>query len=260
MNSLYLNGKSCVITGATRGIGRCIAETFSKYGSNVALIARSQKEGKIVTDKLNSSSAMRNIFYKCDVSSREQVRKTCKKILSDFKKVDILVLNAGISIRETLDNPTYETWDNVIGVHLNGSFYFIRNLIKKMISEKNGNVIIISSVSATTGSGGGVHYPAAKAGLIGIAKGICYELLGKGIRANIISPGCIATSMLREKYPNTEDGNRLLNEQVPIGRAGTPQDVANLALFLASDMSSYICGQEILIDGGRTFYTHPIGS
>jgi len=129
-----------------------------------------------------------------------------------------------------------------------------------MLDNKYGNIIIVGSSVTHNGAGGGLHYPSTKAALSGIVKGLSYEFLGRGIRANLIAPALIDTPMLRERYPDDEETNEMLRNQVPLGRIGTPEDMGNLALFLASDESGYIVGQEILADGGRIQYRHPEGS
>ena len=130
--------------------------------------------------------------------------------------------------------------------------------VSSMLENKKGNIIVIGSVVSRTGAGGGMHYAASKTALIGIVNRINYELLSKGIRANMISPGVIDTPMLRKKYPDTPEVNKKIIESIPFGRIGLPGDIADLALFLASDMSEYICGQDILVDGGRLLYRKPV--
>lgn len=196
----------------------------------------------------------RLVFVKCDVGKREEVKDSCEKILIDHKRVDILVLNAGIEYTEAITEVEPENWQKMLDVNVSGAFYFLRYLADSMIANKSGNIIILSSAAATTGAGGGIHYATTKAALKGMMARINYELLPKGIRANIISPGVVDTQMLRKKYPDNDHINAKLCEQVPMGRIGKPLDIANLALFLASDLSGYICGQDILIDGGRLYY------
>ena len=196
-------------------------------------------------------------FIKCDVGLREDVKSACEKVLNDLKKVDILVLNAGMEFTEAITEVDPENWQRMLDVNVSGAFYFIRYLADSMIANKTGNIIILSSVAATTGAGGGIHYPVTKAALKGLMARINYELLSKGIRANIISPGMVDTPMLRRKYPDNDEVNAKLCQQVPMGRIGAPGDIANLALFLASDLSSYICGQDIIVDGGRLYYRRP---
>ncbi len=256
---LDLEGKISLITGGTSGIGLAIAETFISSGSDVIIIGTNKEKGQAIAKRLDSAQP-RCAFFKCDVGSRDQVKDVCKKILNRFAKVDVMVLNAGTEFTEAIEEIRPEHWQRVMDVNLSGPFYFIRYLIGPMIKQKKGNIIITSSVVSLTGAGGGMHYSASKAGLRGIVGRINYELLCKGIRANLISPGVIDTPMLRKKYPDAPKFNKILESQIPCGRIGTPQDVADLALFLASDLSDYICGQDILIDGGRTFHRRPKGS
>ncbi len=258
-DKLSLKDKVSLITGGTSGIGLAIAETFIEHGSDVIIVARNKQKGETVSSRLNRPKA-RCMFIQCDTGSHTQVESACKKVLGKFKKVDILVLNAGTEFTEKINEIKTEHWQRVMDVNLSGPFYFIRHLIDPMIEQKKGNIIIISSTANLTGAGGGMHYTASKAGLKGIVSRINYELLCEGIRANLISPGVVSTPMLRKKYPNTPKINCILESQIPCGRIGTTQDVANLALFLASDLSEYICGQDIFIDGGRTLHRRPKGS
>ncbi len=196
-------------------------------------------------------------FYKCDVGVLSEAEETCTKILSEYSKIDILVLNAATEYTEPINEIKIENWKKVFDVNVNGAFYFVRFLIEPMISNKKGNIIVIGSVVSHTGAGGGMHYASSKSALIGIMNRVNYELLSSGIRSNMISPGVIDTAMLRKKYPDKVEVNKKIIDRIPAGRIGLPQDVANVALFLASDMSEYIVGQDILVDGGRLYYWHP---
>lgn len=268
---LDLTGKISVVTGGTGGIGFAIARTFCIHNSRTTIIGRDIKKGKDAEKKINSmindinsknpeKSSRGNIctFYRCDVGSSKDAENTCKKILKEFGRVDILVLNAATEFEEPINEIKIENWQRVFDVNVNGAFYFVRFLIDSMLENKKGNIIVIGSVVSQTGAGGGMHYTASKSALIGIVNRINYELLSKGIRANMISPGVIDTPMLRKKYPDTPEVNRKIIAGIPFGRIGLPDDIANLALFLASDMSGYICGQDILVDGGRLFYRRPV--
>jgi len=260
MSDLDLSGKVSVITGATKGIGKGIAETFARHGSKVALTGRNKERGKKVSSQIKAIYNTECIFYDCDVGEYKEVKGACKKILDDFGKVDVLVCNAGWTIRAPINKMKIEVWEKAVAVNLSGAFYFIHSLINSMLEQKKGSIVIIGSSATLNGGGGGVHYAASKAGLIGLVKGLSYELLPKGIRANLITPALIDTPMLRERYPDTKEVNKLLADQLPVGRIGRPEDIANIALFLASDMSKYIVGQEIIADGGRILYKHPAGS
>jgi 3-oxoacyl-[acyl-carrier protein] reductase len=249
MKELDLNSKVAVITGGTAGIGLAIAGIFYEHNCDVAIIGRDTKKGNDAAREILNRNVGVNLparpkgasklaFIKCDVGLRADVKSACEKVLSDFKKVDILVLNAGMEFTEAITEIDPEHWQRMLDVNVSGAFYFIRYL-------------------AATGAGGGIHYPVTKAALKGLMARINYELLPKGIRANIISPGMVDTPMLRRKYPDNDEVNAKLCQQVPMGRIGAPGDIANLALFLASDLSSYICGQDILVDGGRLYYRRP---
>jgi 3-oxoacyl-[acyl-carrier protein] reductase len=268
MEELDLKNKVAVITGGTAGIGFAIAEIFYKHNCNTVIIGRDIKKGNNAVEEIinrdgetgffaHSEATCRATFIKCDVGLRADIKSACEKILNDFKRVDILVLNAGMEFTETIAEVDPEHWQRMLDVNISGAFYFLKYIADSMIQNKTGNVIILSSVAATTGAGGGIHYPVTKAALKGLMARINYELLPKGIRANIISPGMVDTPMLRRKYPDNDEVNAKLCEQVPMARIGTPGDIANLALFLASDLSTYICGQDILIDGGRLYYRRP---
>ncbi len=260
VNELDLGGKVSVITGGTSGIGLEIVKTFNRNNSNIVFVGRNEKKGKEISESLDVPSGTRCIFMKCDVGEHKEVKETCEKIIGKFGKIDILVLNAGTEFSELVNEIKIENWKRVIDVNLGGPFYFIRYCAGSMMAQKKGNIIIVSSVVSLTGAGGGMHYTASKAGLNGIASRVNYELLPSGIRANIINPGVIDTPMLRKKYPDTEENNKMLAAQIPVGRIGVPADIANLALFFASDLSGYICGQEIFVDGGRTIFRRPPGS
>jgi 3-oxoacyl-[acyl-carrier protein] reductase len=260
MKKFDLSGKVAVITGATKGIGLGIAKTFAENGAELALIGRNIKSGEKALSEIKSISDKKVDFYSCDVGEYDQVNETCIKILKEFGKVDILVCNAGWTTKAPLKDMDIKVWDKAIAVNLNGVFYFIRSLINSMLDNKYGNIIIIGSSVTWNGAGGGLHYPATKAALTGIMRGLSYELLPQGIRSNIISPALTDTPMLRSRYPDDAKTNKMLAAQVPIGRIGKPEDIGNLALFLASDESSYIVGQEIMADGGRILYKHPEGS
>lgn len=255
-----LTGRTAVITGGTKGIGLGIARALAGGGAEAAIIGRDSESGEKALSGIRDISSKKSEFYSCDVGVYDQVKITCDSILEEFKKVDILVCNAGWTVKAPLEEMDISVWEKAVAVNLNGVFYFIRLLINQMLENEYGNIIIVGSSVTHNGAGGGLHYPATKAALSGIIKGLSYEFLGRGIRANLIAPALIDTPMLRNRYPDNEETNKMLKDQVPLGRIGTPEDMGDLALFLASDESEYIVGQEILADGGRIQYRHPRGS
>ncbi|MBU4292933.1 MAG: SDR family oxidoreductase, partial [Actinobacteria bacterium] len=218
MEELNLTGKVSVITGAVSGIGRAIAESFCAHGSDVAVVDK--KDGKEAANNMREKYKKECVYFKCDVSIYDEVKVACKRILDKFSKVDILVCNVGYSSTVSISDMEIEEWQKTLNINLNGAFYFIHSLINPMIEKKKGNIIIIGSSTTLTGSGGGVHYAASKSGLKGIVKGISYELLSKGIRTNVITPAVIDTEPLRARYPDTEEVNKMLAVQIPLGRIG----------------------------------------
>ncbi len=262
--SLHVAGKVMVVTGATRGIGRAVAEAFYSRGAHVAMIARNESRGVRVQQEI--LEAYPDVpgtcrFYPCSVSDSRAVERTCCDILSDFGHADVLVLNAGIEVKpSSIADTEIEDWKTLMSVNVDGAFYVIKHLIGSMEARGSGSIIFISSVSTLSGGGTGMHYPASKAALQGMMARINYDLLPKGIRANMISPGLVDTPLLRRKYPDTPETNASLNAQIPMGRIARPEDIAKIALFLASDLSGYVCGQNITADGGRSLYRRSVVS
>jgi len=248
------SGNISVITGAAGGIGKQIAYTFASHGSNIVILDINESEGQKVASEIEKKHKTKALFIHCDITDYEKVKKASDDIILRFKRVDNLICSTGYGSKAPIEELEISEWHKAINVNLNGTFYIIHCLIKQMIAQKKANIIIIGSATFLTGSGGGVHYAASKVAQYGIMKGLSYEILSKGIRTNIITPHIIDTPMLRKRYPDNPEVNKKLSQRIPIGRIGTPQDIANIALFLASDESSYICGAEILADGGSIYY------
>ncbi len=242
-----LKGKNAVITGASRGIGRAIAIEFAKQGASIAIIYGGNKEAAQATAEIARDYGVDANIYQCDVSSFLQTENTVKKILKDFDHVDILVNNAGITRDGLLLTMGEKSIDCVIDTNLKGSIYMIRHLYSSMMRRRQGRIINISSVSGLMGNPGQANYSSAKAGIIGLTKTVAKELAGRNITCNAIAPGFIETDMtqgLTDKVKETALAS------IPLNRMGKPQEVSKLAVFLASEDSSYITGQVIKIDGG----------
>ncbi|MCL6087686.1 MAG: SDR family oxidoreductase [Actinobacteria bacterium] len=252
------SGKVSLITGGASGIGKAITEAFAANGSDIALIDINQEAGSRIVKALIKEFKVKAQFYNCDISNYEEVKKTCKSIIEMFGKVDNLICAAGYGSKVSIETMDISEWKKAVDINLNGTFFIIHCLINQMLNQKKGNIIIIGSATVVTGSGGGVHYAASKTAQYGIVKGLSYELLTRGIRANIITPHIIDTPMLRKRYPDSPEINAKLAARVPIGRIGEPSDISNIALFLASDESEYVCGAEILADGGALHYLNPL--
>lgn len=229
-----------VITGGTGAIGSAIAEAFSKI-YDVAIIYRSADEkAEELTERLGCKC------YKADITSREQVDTVAKQIISDFGKIDVIVNNAGISQIKMFCDITELDWYNMIDVHLTGAFNVTQSLLPYLVSRKKGSIINISSVWGVHGASCEVHYSTVKAGLIGFTKALAKELAPSGITVNCIAPGVIDSPMNNQHL--SEDDIKELIEQTPVGRLGTPDDVAEAALFFAK--ADFVTGQIIGVDGG----------
>lgn len=242
-----LQGKCAVITGASRGIGREIAIKYAKEGANIVLNYRNSEtealQLKEELDKLGSDT----LIIKANVSNFEEAEKLIKEAKEVFGRVDILVNNAGITKDNLIMRMKEEDFDSVIDVNLKGAFNCLKAVTPIMIRQKFGKIINMSSVVGVIGNAGQVNYCASKAGLIGMTKSLAREIGGKNINVNAIAPGFIDTDMTKVL---SEDQKKNIMSQVPLKRLGQAEDIANLALFLASNQSDYITGQVIHVDGG----------
>lgn len=242
-----LKGKSAVITGGVRGIGRAVAEEFCRQGADVLLCYRSNEEAaKKTADELKQFGT-RVELIKGDVSDPAHAEEAVRTAKELFGKIDILVNNAGITKDKLLMKMSPSDFDEVVQANLNGSFYFLQAAAAVMIKQRSGRVINMSSIVGVRGSAGQVNYSASKAGLIGMTLSAAKELGKRGITVNAVAPGFIETDMTDVL---TEDQKKAMLEVVSLGRAGKASDVANLVAFLASDRAAYITGQIIGVDGG----------
>lgn len=244
-----LNGKSAIITGGVRGIGKAIAEEFCKNGANVLLCYRSNDEAAEKTAEELKNYGTKVELLKGDVSDPAFAAEAVKRAKEEFEKIDILVNNAGITKDKLLIKMSEEDFDSVVDTNLKGSFYFLKAVTAVMIKQKSGSVINLSSIVGVKGNPGQVNYSASKAGIIGLTMSAAKELGRRGIRINAIAPGSIETEMTGAL---TEEQLNKMNASISLGRMGKPEDIAKTALFLASDMSAYITGQTICVDGGMS--------
>ncbi|MEM9987729.1 MAG: 3-oxoacyl-[acyl-carrier-protein] reductase, partial [Bacteroidota bacterium] len=242
-----LEGKVALITGGTRGIGRAIATTFAQQGASVAFTFRSSVEKAQALEKELKDLGVEAKGYQTDAGDFEAVEAMVTDLMTTFGRVDALINNAGITRDNLLLRMKPDQWDEVIQTNLNSIFYTTKALLKNMLKQRSGSVINISSVVGIQGNAGQANYAASKAGMIGFTKSLAREIGSRGIRANVVAPGFIATEMTAE-LPEKELSAWLQN--IPLKRAGEPQDVADLCVFLASDMSTYITGQVMTVDGG----------
>jgi 3-oxoacyl-[acyl-carrier protein] reductase len=242
-----LNNKSAIITGASRGIGRGIAIEFAKQGCNVAFTYSKSVEqaNKLITEL--ESYDVKAMGYQSDASSFSDSELLIETVLNDFPGIDILVNNAGITKDNLLMRLSEKDFDDVIKVNLKSVFNMTKAVQKTFLKQRKGSIIHMSSVVGVKGNAGQSNYSASKAGIIGFSKSIALELGSRNIRSNVIAPGFIETEMTKQLSKEIVEKRR---NGIPLKRGGTPEDVANACVFLASDLSSYITGQVINVDGG----------
>ena len=246
-NMKMISGKVALITGATRGIGRAIALRFAAEGADIAFTYRSQHEAAESLKKEIEAMGVRVRSYTSDAADFDEAHRIVEDIKSAFGRIDILVNNAGITKDGLMMRMSEAQWDDVMNTNLKSAFNFIHACTPVMARQRSGSVICMSSVVGLSGNAGQCNYSASKAGLTGLTKSLAKEMGPRGIRANCIAPGFIATDMT-SALP--EDIRAEWEKQIPLRRGGTPEDVASVALFLASDLSSYVTGQVINCCGG----------
>jgi len=239
-----LKGKTAIVTGGSRGIGASICHKFASLGVNIAIIYNGSDEKAEETKNYVAQLGTKVQTYKCNVANTEECKETVKKIIEDFGGVDILVNNAGKTMDNLLISMSEEEFDDVINTNLKGCFNMIKACGRNFIKRKYGKIINISSVSALMGVAGQVNYSSSKAGVIALTKVTAREFASKNICCNAIAPGFIVTDMTK----NLESEEYL--KSIPLKRLGNPEDVANLAAFLADEVSDYITGEVIRVDGG----------
>jgi len=242
-----LTGKTALITGASRGIGKAIALLFAQEGADIAITNIADDDEFKNTVREIEAIGVKTRGYVSNAAKFDDSRKVIDEIIKDFSKIDILVNNVGITRDTLLMRMTEEQWDSVIAVNLKSVFNLTKAVIQVMLKQKNGSIINMSSVVGVSGNPGQSNYSASKAGIIGFTKSIAKETGSRNIRCNAIAPGFIITEMT-EKLP--EDVKNDWVNKIPLKRGGTPEDVAHTALYLASDLSSYVTGQTIHVCGG----------
>ncbi|HLT75228.1 MAG TPA: 3-oxoacyl-[acyl-carrier-protein] reductase [Ohtaekwangia sp.] len=242
-----LQGKTALVTGASKGIGRSIALRFAEQGANVAFTYLSSVEQGQALEAELASKGVNARGFKSDASDFKQADALINDVIAAFGSLDILVNNAGITQDTLLLRMTEEMWDRVIDVNLKSCFNTIKAATKQLMKQKSGSIINMTSVVGIKGNAGQANYSSSKAGIIGLTKSVALELGSRGIRCNAIAPGFIETEMTAKLDEKTVQSWR---DAIPLKRGGRPEDVADACVFLASDMSSYISGQVLQVDGG----------
>lgn len=242
-----LEGKVALITGAARGIGKAIALKYAQEGCNIAFTDLVIDENGKKTEEEIAAFGVKVKGYASNAADFEACHNVVAEVVKDFGRLDILVNNAGITKDGLMMRMTEAQWDAVINVNLKSAFNFVHAVTPVMMRQRSGSIINMASVVGVHGNAGQCNYSASKAGMIGLAKSIAQELGSRGVRANAIAPGFIITDMTAQL---SEEVRNEWCQKIPLRRGGTPEDVANIATFLASDMSSYVTGQVIQVDGG----------
>ena len=243
-----LEGKNVILTGGSRGIGKGIAIEFAKSGANVAFTySSSEAPAKELENMLHTEYGVQVFAYKSNAAVFEDCEQLVKDVLSNFDSIDVLINNAGITKDNLLMRMSESDFDDVIDVNLKSVFNMTKAVQRTMLKQRNGSIINISSVVGVKGNAGQANYAASKAGIIGFTKSIALELGSRNIRSNVIAPGFIETEMTAKLDESVVDQWR---QGIPLKRGGTTEDIANACLFFASEMSSYITGQVLLVDGG----------
>lgn len=244
-----LKGKVAIVTGAARGIGRMIALRFAQEGADVAFTDLSRDDNMNTLEAELSGLGVKGKGYVSDASDFEQAHQVVEQVIADFERVDILVNNAGITRDTLLMRMDEEMWDLVIKVNLKSVFNFTKAVQKYMLKARTGSIINMSSVVGVNGNAGQANYSASKAGILGFTKSVAKELGSRSVRCNAIAPGFIITDMT-DKLPDNVKEEWI--KAIPLKRGGLPEDVANVSVFLASDLSSYMTGQTLQVCGGMS--------
>ena len=242
-----LEGKTALVTGASKGIGKAIATTFAEHGANVAFTYLSSVEKGEALEKELSQSGIKAKGYRSDASQFEAAAELVNSVVADFGGLDILVNNAGITRDNLLMRMSEESWDEIMNVNLKSCFNTVKAVTRTMMKQRSGSIINMASVVGLKGNPGQANYAASKAGIIGFSKSVALELGSRGVRCNVVAPGFIETEMtevLDEKVVQS------WRDAIPLKRGGSPGDVADACVFLGSSLSSYMTGQVIQVDGG----------
>lgn len=246
MNDLLKN-QTAIVTGGNAGIGKAIALQLAMSGAKVAIFGTNSEKGQQAIEEIKQQTGNEPFFFNVDVAKTQDVEQTIKQVLESFGSVDILINNAGITRDQLLMKMSEEDWDTVMDINVKSCYNTCHALVRSMMKARKGSIINISSVVGLTGNAGQLNYASSKAAMIGFTKSLAKELASRNVRVNCICPGFIETAMTDAL---TEAQKSSILSSIPLGRMGTPSEVAQLALFLSCSQSSYITGQVMVVDGG----------
>ncbi|HZG72544.1 MAG TPA: glucose 1-dehydrogenase [Chondromyces sp.] len=249
MNCFDLTGKNAIVTGAGRGIGKSIAIGLAEAGANVVLCSRTEAELLEVADQIRSYGRQA-LVVPCDIKKVEDIQHVVDTTISELGTIDILINNAGMTIKKSAEEYDLEDWNNIIGVNLTGVFLFAQLVGRQMIQQKQGKIINISSVASETALKGSIAYCASKGGVNMVTKTLAFEWAKYGIQVNGIAPAYIETPLVEAIKQKREELARAVEERTPLNRMGRPDELVGAAIFLASEASSYMTGETIFLDGG----------
>jgi len=245
-----LQGKTAIVTGGTAGIGKAVASLYAAHGAHVVIFGTNKERAEQALQEIRALQVDPNqkaLYFLVDVSKTKEVEEVISKLLVDWGKIDVLVNNAGITRDNLLMKMSEEDWDRVLEVNLKSVYNTCRALTRSMMKARSGCIINISSVIGLTGNAGQANYAASKSGMIGFTKSLAKELASRGVRANCVAPGYIDTQMTEGLSDQIKE---TILSKIPLNRIGHPMDIANAALYLASDLANYVTGQVIAVDGG----------
>ncbi len=255
MIAVELSGRVALVTGAARGIGAAVARRLAQAGAAVALVdlpdESSQQCAQQLADEL-AAGGVQAAAFGAHVDAWDEVRQAADAAASRFGHLDLLVTSAGTTSRFGVERLEPDEWSRIVGINLTGTYHAVKAVLPHMERAGRGAIVLIGSAAIVAGSGGGVHYASSKAALEGLCRGLTRELAPRGIRTNLVHPSLVDTDLLRARHPDPQLRERLAAE-VPLRRLGQADDIARLVAFLGSDLASYITGQSIYVDGGRTF-------
>lgn len=251
---LKLESKVCLVTGAAKGIGEAVARLFRSEGAQIAMVDVDELAGTALAREIDPAGK-HVMFFRCDVSKSDEVTDTVEKVRSKFGKIDILVNNAGVTDNATVVETLEENWDRVLGTNLKGAYLCSKAVIPSMLGNGGGNIVNIGSIASFIGLNNNAAYNASKGGVLMLTRNMALDFASRNIRVNAVCPGMVMTPMLEDFIriqPDPEAYVRAVEASTPMGRIGTPDEVAQAVLFLASDDCKYITGSALMVDGGYT--------